>query len=126
METEKYKLLHEGMQKINVSYEGLKQKHEPDVLDVRQQADTLQRELDKATKSPANTMLEGWHVINSLRAELDAIRQNMTEDSSKQQGNTLQREKSVKELKAQLNKQISLKLQLSKELEAEREDSRSP
>lgn len=47
----------------------IRQRYETDVLTVRQQAKTLQCDLDKEIKSHADTDLEGWRVINKLRVQ---------------------------------------------------------
>ena len=54
---------------------------------LRQQADTLQHELEKEVRSHA--VLVGSHVINNLRAELDTLCQKMAKDiNAQQQENT--------------------------------------
>ena len=66
----------------------ISQRYQTDVFAVRQQADTLQRELEKEVKSHADTVLVGSHVINNLRAELDTVCQKMAKEINVQQQET--------------------------------------
>ena len=72
----------------------ISQKYETDIIAVRQQANTLQRGLQKEVKSPVNTVSEDCHVINNLKAEQDAIHEKMGEEVNVLQQNTLERERS--------------------------------
>lgn len=126
-EGEKNKLLREELERIAVSHHEISQRYETDVLTARQQAETLQCQLDKEVKAHAATVAEGWTVINSLRAELEALQQKMAGDL---QEKPLEKEgfygRQLEELKTQLNYQVSLNLELSNELKAEREEYRPP
>lgn len=68
-------------------------------------------------------------MINTLRAEQDALRQKMAEVNNIQQ-NAFKRERTFERelegLKAQLKEQISVNLKLTTELQAEKEDYGTP
>uniref|UniRef100_A0A0F8CE76 Uncharacterized protein n=1 Tax=Larimichthys crocea TaxID=215358 RepID=A0A0F8CE76_LARCR len=128
-DTEKIKIVQHELETIHVSHCQLRQLYDTDVVAVRQKAETLQRELDRETKAHADTVSEGWRVINTLRAEQDALRQKMAEVNNIQQ-NAFKRERTFERelegLKAQLKEQISVNLKLTTELQAEKEDYGTP
>ncbi|XP_027135839.1 kinesin-like protein KIF15 [Larimichthys crocea] len=101
------------------------QKYEAEVTTVREQAETLQRELETEVKSHAVSVSEGFRMIQNVRAEQEAIRQQMAEEITVLQQNARESEKifgsELDNLKTQLSVQISLNLELSTELQAERE-----
>ncbi|TKS82920.1 hypothetical protein D9C73_017029 [Collichthys lucidus] len=91
------------------------------LLLTEQQTETLKRKLEREVNAHADMVSEGWHVINTLRAQQDILHQ-----SEEIQQNAFKMERSygreLDELKAQLNDQTSLNLKLSTELEGDRED----
>ncbi|GLD74635.1 centriolin-like protein [Lates japonicus] len=51
VEREKYKVLHEDLEKLRTSYQEVNQRYEADVLTASPQADYLQRELENQIKT---------------------------------------------------------------------------
>ena len=79
---------------------------EAEVITVRQQAESLQRELEKEIKAHTDTVLKVLQMITNLRAEQDDLRHRMAEEISHLQQNTLEKEehyeRQLDELKTQL------------------------
>lgn len=129
-ESEKNKLLHEDLERMKVSHREISNKYETDVVVVRQQAESLQCQLDKEVKNHTATVAEGWKVINGLKAELEACHHKMAEEMRIQQQDAAEKDRvlrqELEDLKTQLNTEISRNLELSKELKAEKEDYRPP
>ena len=120
--------LHAEQQKNNLLQDKLdriSQEYESEVLTVRQQAEGLQRELEKEVKAHVDTVSEDLQVITSLKAEQDHLRHRMTEEINNLQQNYMEKEeryeRQLEELKTQLTAQISLNLELSTELKALKE-----
>ncbi|XP_030292205.1 centrosomal protein of 112 kDa-like [Sparus aurata] len=120
--------LHTEQQKNNLLQDKLdriSQEYESEVIPVRQQAEGLQRELEKEVKAHADTVSEDLQMITNLRAEQDDLRHRMTEEINNLQQNTLEKEeryeRQLEELKAQLAVQTSVNLELSTELKASKE-----
>ena len=120
--------LHAEQQKNNLLQDKLdkiSQEYESEVLTVRQQAEGLQRELEKEVKAHADTVSEDLQVITNLRAEQDDLRHRMSEEINNLQQNTLEKEeryeRQLEELKTQLAVQTSVNLELSTELKASKE-----
>ncbi|KAG8004660.1 hypothetical protein GBF38_009014 [Nibea albiflora] len=101
------------------------QKYETEVIVVRQQADTLQCELEKEIKSHAVSLSESLHLIQNLKAEQEAVHEKMAEEMTVLQQSALEGQKTfwneLDELRTKLIAQVSLNLELSTELQAERE-----
>ncbi|XP_030260551.1 myosin-4-like [Sparus aurata] len=118
VEQQKNNLLQDKLDRLSRGYES-------EVITVRQQAESLQRELEKEVKAHADTVSRGLQVITKLRAEQDDLRHRMTEEINNLQQNTLEKEehygRQLEELKTQLTVQISLNLELSTELKALKE-----
>ncbi|XP_036974692.1 interaptin-like isoform X2 [Acanthopagrus latus] len=114
----KNNLLQDKLNKISQGYES-------EVLTVRQQAESLQRELEKEVKAHADAVLRDLQVITNLKAEQNDLRHRMTEEINKLKQKTLEKEKyyerQMEELKSQLTAQVSLSLVLSTELKALKE-----
>ena len=115
VEEQKNKLLQEELDRISHGYE-------TGVNTVRQQADTLQQELETEVKSHSDTVLKGLQMITNLSTEQDDLHHRMTEEINKVQQNNLEKEerydRHLEELKTQFTIQISLSLELSTELKA--------
>ncbi|XP_071331064.1 paramyosin-like [Trachinotus anak] len=120
MERKKNKALQE-LQRLKALYQEVTQRYEADVLTVRQQAANLQHDLDKELKAHADAMTEDLLLEQELRAELDALHQKIEEISLAQQ-NAAKQEMFLRIEVEELNIQLSLNLQLSTELKAEREN----
>ncbi|KAG8003176.1 hypothetical protein GBF38_007558 [Nibea albiflora] len=124
-ENDKNKMIQQEMDKLCISHSESTQKYETEVIAVKQQADTLQSELDNEVKAHAVSVSEGFHKIQNLRAEQEALRQKMEEEMTVLKQNALKSEKifesELEELNTQLSVQVSLNLKLSTELKAERE-----
>ncbi|XP_030290642.1 paramyosin-like [Sparus aurata] len=118
VEQQKNNLLQEKLDRISQGYES-------EVITVRQQAESLQRELEKEVTAHADTVSKGLQVITNRKAEKDDFHHRMTEEINNLQLNTLEKEeryeRQLEELKTQLTVQISLNLELSTELKALKE-----
>ena len=118
VEQQKNNLLQDKLDRISQGYES-------EVITVRQQAECLQRELEKEVKAHADTVSKGLQVITNLKAEQDDLRHQMPEEINNLQQNLLEKEehyeRQLEELKTQLTVQISLNLELSTELKALKE-----
>ncbi|KAM8740951.1 uncharacterized protein AB9X84_018462 [Acanthopagrus schlegelii] len=118
VEQQKNNLLQDKLNKISQGYES-------EVLTVRQQAESLQRELEKEVKAHADTVLRDLQVITNLKAEQKDLRHRMTEEINNLKQKTLEKEeyyeRQMEELKSQLTAQVSLSLVLSTELMALKE-----
>ena len=118
VEQQKNNLLQDKLNRISQGYE-------TEVITVRQQAESLQRELEKEVKAHADTVSRDLQVITNLEAEQDDLRHRMTEEINNLQLNTLEKEelyeRQLEELKTHLTVQISLNLELSTELKALKE-----
>ncbi|XP_036961204.1 cingulin-like [Acanthopagrus latus] len=114
----KNNLLQDKLNKISQGYES-------EVLTVRQQAESLQRELEKEVKAHADTVLRDLQVITNLKAEQNDLRHRLTEEINNLMQKTLEKEeyyeRQLEELKSQLTAQVSLSLVLSTELKALKE-----
>ena len=113
VEEQKNKLLQEELDRISHGYE-------TGVNTVRQQADTLQQELETDVKSHSDTVVKGLQMITNLSTEQDDLHHRMTEEINKVQQNNLEKEerydRHLEELKTQFTIQISLNLELSTQL----------
>ncbi|XP_036980886.1 keratin, type I cytoskeletal 9-like [Acanthopagrus latus] len=118
VEQQKNNLLQDKIEKISQGYES-------EVITVRQQAESLQRELEKEVKAHVDTMLRDLQVITNLKAEQNDLRHSMTEEINNLKQKTLEKEeyyeRQLEELKSQLTAQVSLSLVLSAELKALKE-----
>ncbi|XP_036945537.1 centromere-associated protein E-like isoform X2 [Acanthopagrus latus] len=118
VEQQKNNLLQDKIEKISKGYES-------EVITVSQQAESLQRELEKEVKAHVDTMLRDLQVITNLKAEQNDLRHSMTEEIKNLKQKTLEKEKyyerQLEELKSQLTAQVSLSLVLSTELKALKE-----
>ncbi|XP_036949039.1 paramyosin-like isoform X1 [Acanthopagrus latus] len=113
VEEQKNKLLQDKLDRISHGYE-------TGVNTVRQQADTLQQELETDVKSHSDTVVKGLQMITNLSTEQDDLHHRMTEEINKVQQNNLEKEerydRHLEELKTQFTIQISLNLELSTQL----------
>ncbi|XP_036960492.1 keratin, type I cytoskeletal 9-like isoform X2 [Acanthopagrus latus] len=118
VEQQKNNPLQDKIEKISQGYES-------EVITVRQQAESLQRELEKEVKAHVDTMLRDLQVITNLKAEQNDLRHSMTEEINNLKQKTLEKEeyyeRQLEELKSQLTAQVSLSLVLSTELKALKE-----
>lgn len=107
-------------------------RHEADVIEVKQQVETLQHELQREVQQrkllqQQTEELKMAHTLSQdkFAAEQDQLRHRMTEEINNLQQNTLEKEeryeRQLEELKTQLTVQISLNLELSTELKASKE-----
>ena len=86
VEQQKNNLLQDKLDRIS-------QEDESEVISVRQQAESLQRELEKEVKAHADAVLKDLQVITNLKAEQDDLRHKMTEEiNNLQQPWTLEKE----------------------------------
>ncbi|XP_030250148.1 uncharacterized protein LOC115567570 isoform X1 [Sparus aurata] len=85
VEQQKNNLLQDKLDRISQGYES-------EVITVRQQAESLQRELEKEVKANADTVSKGLQVITNLKAEQDDLRHRMTKEINNLQQNTLEKE----------------------------------
>ena len=118
VEQQKNNLLQDKLDRISQEYES-------EVVTVRQQAESLQREFEKEVKAHADTVLRDLQVITNLKAEQDDLRHSMTEEINNLKQKTLEKEehyeRQLEELKTQLTVQVALSLVLSTELKALKE-----
>ena len=70
VEKQRSNLLQDKLDRISRGYE-------TEVITVRQQTDTLQRELEKVVNAHADTVLKGLQVITKFSAEQDDLRHRM-------------------------------------------------
>ena len=123
-------LLQETLDRISVSHRDISQRYETEVITVRQQADTLQQELEEEVKSHADTVLNNLQMISHLRAEQDDLCHRMTKEINDLQQDTLEKEEQYDRHVAELNRmiaiQLSIYLKLSRELKALKEAAPAP
>lgn len=104
MEKEENKAVQEEPEKPRVS----------DVATIKQQGDTVMHQLDQEVKSHADSVTEGQHVTETLKAEQDAVSSSATSTSSEVEV-AVQRTPKLKDRKA-------LKRHISAELEEDNDD----
>ena len=83
VEQQKNNLLQDKLDMISPGYES-------EVVTVRQQAESLQQELEKEVKAHADTVLKGLQVFTNMKAEQDDLRHRMTEEINNIQQKTLE------------------------------------
>ena len=83
VEQQKNNLLQDKLDMISQGYES-------EVVTVRQQAESLQRELEREVKAHADTVLKGLQVFTNMKAEQDDLRHRMTEEINNIQQKTLE------------------------------------
>uniref|UniRef100_UPI0037E7EFD9 calponin homology domain-containing protein DDB_G0272472-like n=1 Tax=Semicossyphus pulcher TaxID=241346 RepID=UPI0037E7EFD9 len=124
------KLLQEQLESLRVSKQQLSQRYQTDVLAVRQQAESHQRELETQIKSLMNKEADDQVLIWNLEAEKGVIQQQMAEEINTLQQNIVVKETNycgeLEELKTALSIQLARNMQLQNELQANREDNQPP
>nr|XP_046255267.1 hyaluronan-mediated motility receptor-like [Scatophagus argus] len=120
---EKNKLFQEELKRISVSYLEISQRYETDILAARQQADTLQCQLDREIEAHTESLSQSFNTIKKLKT---ALCQKVVEETNKMEQEESPYKRELERLKAKLSEQISHNKNLSTELEAERKDDPPP
>ena len=72
--------LHTELNQVKISYQDLRVKYESDVVALSQQVETFKQQLDNEINAHAQTSTNSKQIINGLRTEQDALRQQMEQD----------------------------------------------
>lgn len=140
VEKKEKKLCKEELEGLRVSYREDGLRYETELNNVKRQKDNLQSELQQEVRQKrllqsqlkqevqdhAATKSNGWKVINSLKAEQEALRQKMAEERNVLQKDIKEMEtrfeRELAEMTSLFNQQLSLNLELSTEFKGKTED----
>ncbi|MEQ2296261.1 hypothetical protein AMECASPLE_023086, partial [Ameca splendens] len=123
--TETVKHLQCQLEQVKVSYQELKATYEIDVLALRQQAETFERELEKEVKTNSQAGSNNLQFIKELEAEKDTSCQQLTVLQQLYSDREINYETELKNLKSEIQSLTALNEKLSAEHE-DRNDLEPP
>ncbi|XP_012734328.2 GRIP1-associated protein 1-like [Fundulus heteroclitus] len=99
---ENTKHLQRELEQVKVSYQELKNRYELDVSAHRQQAEVFEQQLDEQIKDHSQKMKDNLKFINQLKAEKDALHQQLTVLQQRFSGCEVNYKTELENLKAEL------------------------